>query len=113
MDIKRAENAIQRISTELRYFDSRKMNPKNEHYQRLLKTINSYHKIINYIKETKTKERYKTMIKAKMTKHNSTTGILWTVTTASRSKSFKTETGAKRWANRNDMYITENNDLTK
>ena len=53
------------------------------------------------------------MIKAKMTKHNSTIGVLWTVTTASKSKSFKTETGAKRWADRNEMCITENNNLTK
>ncbi len=53
------------------------------------------------------------MIKAKMTKHNSTVGILWTVATASRSKSFKTEAGAQRWADRNEMQITETNDLTK
>ena len=51
MEIEKMENAIQRISTELSYLDSRKMDPKHDHYQRLLEAINSYHKIIKYVKE--------------------------------------------------------------
>ena len=51
--IESAENAIQRISTELMYLDSRRMDPKNQHYQRLLEAMKSYHEIIKYVKELK------------------------------------------------------------